>query len=145
MLSKPNQNPVLPELVRFAGQYAGNGLTIEVRPLDQAGGLQLLWRWATGVSDAGVLGSLDDRLGLGYLCNSQPWLGASCLRLFEQDGITLAGEEASLRFKWVTPTLEGTQEAEFVSLSFAGSALTFRYEVHGYKLMKREWELTKVG
>lgn len=146
MLTKLNPNPILPELVRLGGQYVGDGLTIEICPLGHAGGLQLLWLWATAVSDAGVVGLLDDRrLGLSYLCNSQPWLGASCLRLFEQDEVVLAEEKTILRFKWSTPTLEGTQEVELLSLSFVGLRLAFCYEVHGYKLMKREWELTKVN
>lgn len=145
MITQLNSAPILTELVKLGGEYVGEGLRIEVRPVGPAGGLQLLWHWGRA-SDVGVVGLLDDRrLGLGYLCNSQPWLGDGCLRLFEQDDVALTEEGACLRFRWSTPTLEGTQEVEALSLYFVGSRLTFTYEVHGYKSVKREWELTKAG
>jgi hypothetical protein len=145
MLTTAPKSDYLAALGGFAGTYAGQNLVVAIARLGRTEGVQITWDWASRDRDVGLVGHLDaQRLCMAHLCNSQPWLGRDCLRLFEAGEREQDGETTTFRFTCSTPTQEGAPAVEVLALTFGVTGtLMFAYEFVQDGPTRRTWALAK--
>jgi hypothetical protein len=141
----------LTSLEKYAGTYTSpsDRLVVEIRSLGYSRGLEVIWRWAGGGVDLGLIGTTGDAsLALSLLGNSQPWWGTAFLRTFRQDDVAADPSRHRFAFKWVADDKAGPAHAERIAFTFTmDEALIYEFEVEGESPLplSKQWRLQRTS